>query len=187
MCQNPWLVHSDWLISIIKCLLSLTPAHSVSSCSANVRGTDMCFDFDPVNWNCSSGRSWSRFGQQRDVSQVSPEIHICVDEPLFSVVPPAGPGAAAHAGSAGVGQSWTQHTASQKMNPWSSVKIEMPLRLSPQYHNTCTGVFLAELSMDFTWDSPPHEMSEQERRQCLLSVAPFSPCSIFTKLTLGGG
>lgn len=110
--QNPWLVHSGWLI---KCLLSLTPAHSVSSYFANVRGTDMCFDFDPVNQNYSGGRSWSRFGQQRDVSQVSSEPHICVDE--LSVVPPAGPGAAAHAGSAGAGQSWTQHAAFQNVSP----------------------------------------------------------------------
>lgn len=136
----------------------------------------MCgFDFDPVNQSCSSGRSWSRFRQQRDVSQVSPETHTCVDEPLFSVVPPAGPRAAAHAGSAGAGQTWTQHTAIQDMSPWSLVKIEMPLQLSLQYHDTCTGVFL-----DFTWHSAPQEMSEQERMQCLLHVTPFSPYSIFT-------
>lgn len=188
MCQSPWLVHSDWLISNIKCLLSSTPAHSVSSCFANVRGTDTCFDFDPVNQNCSSGRSWSRFGQQRDVSQVSPETHICVNKPLFSIVPPAGLGAAAHTGSADAGQSWTQHTAFQNMSPWSLVKIEVPLQeVSLQYHDTCTGVFLAELSMDFTWHSAPQEISEQERM--LLSVTPFSPCSIFTfyqQLTLGG-
>lgn len=150
----------------------------------------MCFGFDPVNQNCSSGRSSSRFGQQRDVSQVSPETHICVDQPLFPVVPPAGLGAAAHPCSAGAGQSLTQYTAFQKMSPSSLVKIELPLQLSLQYHDTCTGVFLAELCMDFTWHSPPQEMSEQERMQHLLPVTPFSPCSIFTsnqQLTLGGG
>lgn len=191
MCQSPWLVHSGWLISNIKCLLSSTPAHSVSSCFANPRGRDTCFDFDPVNQNCSSGRSCSRFEQQRDVSRVSPETHICVDEPLFSVVPPAGLEAAAHGGSAGgAGQSWAQHTAFQNMSPWSLVKIEVPLQLSLQYHDTCTGFFLAELSMDFMWHSAPQEMPEQERTRCLLPVTPFSPCSIFTsyqQLALGGG
>lgn len=166
MYQNPWLVHSGWLMSNIKCLLSLTPARSVSSCFAHVKGTHTCFDFDPVNQNCSGGRSWSRFGQQRDVSQVSSEPHICVDEPVFSVVPLAGPGAAAHAGSAGAGQSWTQHAAFQNVSPWSLVRIEMPLQLSLQYQDTCTGIFLAVLSMVFMWHSAPQEMSEQKRTQC---------------------
>lgn len=126
MCQTPWLVHSGWIISNIKCLLSSTPAHSIPYHFANVRDADTCFDFDLVNQNCSSGRSWSRSGQQGDGAQVSPETHISLGEPLFSVVPPVALGAAAHRGGAGAGQSRTWHTAFHKTSPWSLVKMEVP-------------------------------------------------------------
>lgn len=116
MCQKPWLDHSGWIISKIKCLLSSTPANTVPSCFANVRGADTCFDFDLVNRNCSSGRSWSKSGQQGDVAQASPETHIYLGAPLFSVVPPVALVAAACAGSAVAGQSWTWHRASRRRN-----------------------------------------------------------------------
>lgn len=190
MCQNPWLVHSGWLICNIKCLLSSTPACSVSLCFANARDTDMCFDFDPVNQNCSSSRSWSRFGQQRDGSQVRSETHICVDEPLFSVVPSAGLGATAHAGSTGAGQSWTQHSAFQNVSPWSLVKMEMLLLLSLQYHDTRTGVFLAEIP----WISccillRKKCQNRKERSACSLSphFHPAPPSYLTSNLPLGEG
>lgn len=94
-------------------------------CFANARGADMCFDFDLVNQNCLSGRSWSGSGQQGDVAQVFPETHVYLGEPLFSVVPPVALGAAAHAGSAGTGQSRTWHIAFHNTSPWSLVKIEV--------------------------------------------------------------
>lgn len=131
MCQNPWLVHSGWIISNLKCLLSSTPAHSIPSCFANVKGADTCFDFDLVNRNCSSGRSWSRSGQQGDVARFPHQptfIWVSLYFQLFlqslweqlhmqAVRVPARPG------RAGPG---TLLSGLHKMSPCSLIKIEVP-------------------------------------------------------------
>lgn len=165
MCQSPWLVYSGWLISNIKCLLSSTPAHFVSSCFANVRGRDTWVDFDPVNQNCSSGRSWSMFGQQRGVSQVSPETHICVDEPLFSVVPPSWSGSSC---------TWRQCRCWAELDPAHCFPEYEPLELG---ENRGAPEIVSSVSWHLHWVFPGNARTGKN--------AVLSPCDpIFTLLHL---